>query len=296
MSDPGITPATAAERAAALAFIIGAQARPATATAYLGDTAEGVEAELEGLEQPWLDTLRLARDAGRVVGAVAIEWDVDTTRAWVHGPWVVPERYDELAEALVRAAAAQCPAEIVLFELCGHVENTAMAALAQRLGWTPTRANHALTIPAVATASWPRHASVREATAADLPAVTALHTAAFPDAYATARQVLDDDVTLVADHEGSVIGYAAGQLQADGQAYVDFMAVDPTARGRGWGRALMETLAHRLVASGRPDRLHLTVDEERLAARALYQSLGMREDAVIRGYRGPLATQVPGAV
>lgn len=45
--------------------------------------------------------------------------------------------------------------------------------------------------------------------------------------------------------------------------------------------------AARLVAAGDPGMVHLTVRESRTAARALYLSLGMRQDAAPRGCRGP---------
>lgn len=280
------SPRPCADRAAALAFIITMQADPATATAYLGEEPEGIEAELEGLAQPWLQTVRVVEEHGMLVGACAIEWDEESSMAWIHGPWAAAERFDDLAEDLLRAATAQCPPSIRRLELCGHLGHTGMARLSAQLGWTSTPASHAMVVPARDVASWSEAEDARPATEPDLAAVSALHEAEFGQSYATPRQLLADYVTLVVELDGPVVGYAAGQLQSDGQAYVDFMAVDPGVRRRGLGKGLLGALAHRLVAAGDPDRLHLTVDERRTPAIALYESLGMHRETTIRGYRG----------
>lgn len=282
------SPRPCADRAAALAFIITMQADPATATAYLGEEPDGVEAELEGLAQPWLQTVRVVVEQGDIVGACAIEWDEESAMAWIHGPWATAERFDDQAEDLLHAAVAQCPPSIRRLEMCGHLGHTGLAGLSDRLGWTSTPASHAMVVPAGDVAGWSPAEDARPAGEDDLAAVTALHEAEFGPSYATPRQLLADYVTLVAEQDGRVVGYAAGQLQNDGQAYVDFMAIDPGARRRGLGRGLLGALAHRLVAAGDPARLHLTVDEHRAPAIALYESLGMHRETSIRGYRGLL--------
>ena len=51
----------------------------------------------------------------------------------------------------------------------------------------------------------------------------------------------------------------------------------------------VDNMIGRLLEAADPSRLarvHLTVQEERAAARGLYESLGFHTDASIRGYRG----------
>ncbi len=317
-----------AERSAALAFIVACQQDPATGTAFLGDDAAGIEAELEGLGQPWLRGLRVVEQDGTVIAACTVDWDPEPSMAWVHGPWGRPEQVASHGAALVAAVCDAVPAGIERFEMCGHVANTSMAALAADLGWTATEVNYAMVVPASTAARWSEPAVQREQTEqaeqaeqhtgpdasaaptvrlrepvrirpagpADVGLLEPLHTAEFGEAYATAAQLLSRHHTVVAeDSTGTVLGYAAGSLQDDGQAYVDFTAVVPEARRHGLGRRLMIGLAERLLAAGDPGMLHLTVRESRKAAHALYLSLGMRQDAALRGYRGPRVTaQHPG--
>ncbi len=278
------------DRAAALEFIAQSQSDRRTATAYLGEMP-GLEAELDALAQPWMSTLRVVR-AGEetdapLVGACRIEWDLEVHKAWLQGPWVAPGAPSDAGLSLVQAVLAQVPDEVTSAQMLGFVENMAMAELAQILTWTPTRVNHALTVPAGVVAGWHESAEVRPMAPGDLDTVRAMHDQEFPGSYASAHQLLDDYTTLVVDRDGHVVGYASGQIQADGQAYVDFMVVDPVWRRAGMGRALFTTLARRLLRLGSPDILHLTVDEARPGALAMYLGLGMQIDASLRGYDSP---------
>lgn len=285
----GVTePLAPTDRAELLAFVVAQQTSQATATAYLGDEAAGIEAELDGLDQPWLETARVVRRDGTLTAAALAEWDTEVGRAWVHGPWVAEGPYVEVGEALVRAVAAQCPPAIVEFEFSGDVANTGTAELAAHLGWKASKVNHAYEVTADAITHWPSVDGVRLATEADLPALGALHGAEFPNTYATTDQLLTRHTTLVVERGGEVVGYASGQLQDDGHAYIDFMAVDAGHRGLGLARGLLGELARLLAASGNPGKVHLTVEEDRAPAITLYESLGMRRALSLRGYRGPL--------
>ncbi|MEW1981809.1 GNAT family N-acetyltransferase [Citricoccus sp. NPDC079358] len=309
------------ERSTALAFIVACQQDPATGTAFLGEDAAGIEAELDGLDQPWLRNLRVVEQAGTIIAACTVDWDPEPSMAWVHGPWGAPEQVARHGAALVADVCDAVPAGIDRFEMCGQVENESMAGLAAGLGWTATEVNYAMVVPAATAARWSAPAApagqpagpagpagqpaparlrtpvrIRPAESADVGLLKPLHTAEFGEAYATAAQLLSRHHTVVAeDSTGAVLGYAAGSLQDDGQAYVDFTAVLPGARRRGVGRRLVTGLAERLLAAGDPGMLHLTVRESRPAAHALYLSLGMRQEAALRGYRGPRVTaQHPG--
>jgi ribosomal protein S18 acetylase RimI-like enzyme len=289
MADPD------SHRSTALAFIVECQQDPSTATAFLGEDPAGIEAELEGLEEPWLDGFRFVGENGAIVAACTVDWDPEPSMAWLHGPWGAPEQVARHGRQLLADAARAVPAGIERFELCGHVANTAMAGLAAELGWTATEVNFAMVLPAAEARRWDDPDAgaapgvrIRRMAPSDVGLVEPLHAAEFAEAHATARQLLTRHLTMVADGPaGQLLGYAAGMIQDDGQAYVDFTAVDPQARRRGLGRRLVTALVRELLATSSPDLVHLTVRQSRTAAQALYLSLGMRQDAALRGYRGP---------
>lgn len=280
-----------------LDWIISCQADPAAGTAYLGDTPDGVRAELEGLDQDWRDTVRVVTVHGEPVAACAVEWDEEPAMAWIQGPWGSPDVVETWGEALVQSVVDQLPPPISTLELCGEVRNTALSDLAGRLGWTPTAVNYAMVLPvkdarsvvAEPRVTSPSEITIRDAAETDLPCLAELHESEFPEAYATAAQLLTRHLTVVAVDDETLAGYASGQVQDDGQAYIDFTAVDPAVRRRGVGRSLILALIDQLLQAadaGRVTQVQLTVRDEKEPARALYESLGFRTDAAIRGYRG----------
>ena len=286
-----ITRADADQRDAALALIVAAQSSPRTACAYLGTEADGVRAELDDLDTPWQETLRVAVEpSGRVVGAVLHDADPEETmRSWIHGPWTVDEQtWSAYAVPLVRAALDQLPPGVEQHELSAAPAHTGMARLAADLGWHATGLSIAYQATTATAHRWPADApDARVATPAELPAISALHDAAFPGTYATARQLLADEArsTLVLGHDGEVAGYASGEIQADGAGYLDFLAIAPERRGRGLAPGLLAAISRELLARSSQGTVNLVVDEMNAAAVALYEGFGYVRDAELLGYR-----------
>ena len=273
----------------ALDVVTAAQQDPATACAYVGDERAGIAAELEDLSPPWGSTARVAVVDGRVVGVVAVDWDEETARSWVQGPWAVDDAaWVASARALLDAALAQVPAPIDDHEISADPLHARMAALAEELGWHRSEVN--IVYEAKSDEGWPAVADdqVRRATADDTAALEALHTSAFPGTYATARQLVEDDerVTLVLDGvEGDLLGYASAEVQADGGGYLDFIAVAPAARGRGLSKVLLAAIGRAVLAAASDGTVSLTVKEDNAPAIALYESFGFTRAAELVGYR-----------
>lgn len=127
-------------------------------------------------------------------------------------------------------------------------------------------------------------AAIRPATPDDLPALAALHEAAFPDTYATARQLLDPEseytVLVLPDDDGAgVAGYVAGQPD-EGDAYLDFVAVDPARRRTGAASRLVAAFADALPG----ERVRLTCDSTQTAAVALHERLGFHRVGQTRAW------------
>lgn len=283
-----ITTATPDQVAEALALIVARQGDPSTACSYLGTEPEGIRAELEDLDQPWTQTLRVVTDAGTVTGAVLVEHDEEETgRSWIQGPWTTDRQaWERHAADLVRAAVELTPAGVQRHELCASPRHRAMAALAEQLGWRATDVSIAYV--ARSAAGWPAApAHVRRAGPQDLEALRALHEASFPDTYATARALLEDAArtTVVSLHEGSVQGYASGEVQPDGAGYLDYLAVAPEHRGRGVAGGLLAAVGSDLLGRSPQGDVNLTVVDSNAPAIALYERFGFTRDAELVGYR-----------
>ncbi len=78
------------------------------------------------------------------------------------------------------------------------------------------------------------------------------------------------------------LGFLILRVAAD-EAEVLTIAVDPSHRGRGYGRLLMEEATRRLYAD-RVEALFLEVDQANRPARALYETLGFKTVGTRKGY------------
>ncbi|MFT4216991.1 MAG: GNAT family N-acetyltransferase [Micropruina sp.] len=290
-------PVGAGEVGALLDFIAGRQADPATGTCYLDTERESLRLELEELDA-WPDSALIVTDGdGTIVAASMSEVDAELGRSWIHGPWVLGDRWDALARPLLEAAVASCPAGVTHHEFSGDVANRRMAALAAELGWTASVPNHVFVATADATAGWPADdRRVRPATPDDFAAIDPLHDEEFPDTYLSTRQMIDDGIageriTLVSESDGELLGYACGRVQPDGAGYLDFIAVPPAARGTGAGLGLMVTVCRRIMAAAPNRDVNLTVQDHRAPAVALYRGLGFTLETTIVGYSSRPADQ-----
>ncbi len=292
--------ATSADRDEILDLITSEQSDPARGIPYLGEYRVGIEAELADLEPAWLGTVRLAREDGRLVGLALAEWDAESGRAWIFGPWVSGSGeagWDRWARPLLDAVSEQIPATAGDREICGDVANVRLAALGEDLGWTAGVVNHIFVADATAARDWPTdETSLRPVTAADLPRLGPLHDQEFPATYASADQLLARAdagtwIVLVAERDGVFAGYAAGHVQPDGDGFLSFLALTPQARGLGLGAALVAAVGRRLIESSPHANVNLTVEDPRVSARGLYEKLGFRLEASMRAYRSRVGDQ-----
>jgi ribosomal protein S18 acetylase RimI-like enzyme len=294
-----VTTARPEELEEVLDLIASEQAHPDRGTTMLGETRDGIAAELDDVDPPWPVSVRVAREDGRIVGAVVGDWDPEVGRAWILGPWVPGDdaAWRRWARPLVDAVLQQLPPGLADWELAADASHTRMAELGASYGLPASEVNHVYSADTATARSWPEpQADLRAGTAADAELIRDLHDQEFPASYAAPEQLLPEPPdgryrVLLAEEAGRLLGYAAGRVQADGEGYVDFVAVADAARGRGLGRDLVVALGRALLADATTGQLHLTVQDHRTPARRLYESLGFRRSLSIVGYRsGPAAT------
>ena len=175
--------------------------------------------------------------------------------------------------------------------------NERLAALAAELGWPSSETNYAYVLDAAVAAAWtvdapttgcgwPTRTTWRRSSRCTTRSSRRRTTR--PRSCSSGRRPASRWCSSPSDADGGFAGYSAGRVQPDGEGYIDFVAVDPAARGEGAGRRLVVGLARRVLPATTTGKVHLTVQEHRAPARALYESLGFRVDLAFRGYRtGP---------
>ena len=143
--------------------------------------------------------------------------------------------------------------------------------------------------------------TLRPATAADAPAIAALHTESWRDAYAA---ILDPAflagpieadrlelwrrrmsaaeahqlVQVAQDEAGEVVGFICAFHEPQGEwgSHVDNLHVSPKMRGLGVGEQLLRAAAALLASRGVDNGLHLWVFEDNRAGLRFYERLGGR--------------------
>jgi ribosomal protein S18 acetylase RimI-like enzyme len=235
---------------------------------------------------------------GRRCGVVGCEFDPALRRAWMRGPLVDDAKLlDALLPVVTPTLDAALPG-IAQFDAFPAADAAALNGWYAAAGYQALLLHRVLSAPSqvvLAAGAVPPPARVRRATPADLAPTLALHASLFPQSYlgeADFTRALDapDRACFVADAAdvagtGSIAGYIHVQdSEAEQEAYVDYLGVAPSQRGRGLGRALLGAAAAWGAERGRSS-VGLTVREDSRSALGLYVRAGFTEVSAGRHWR-----------
>ena len=251
------------------------------------DPRSGVEeavAELEQLDAAG-ELLFIVNDGQEsAFGCAGAEFDLGLRRAWLRGPFVATENtevWTSSASKLLDAVQQRLPIEISLLDSFLDTANDLGFQLYLAKGFVRVRLVHVYQSDAAAALInglsgcveiRPKHAS----------GVSALHEMLFPNTYLTAQQIIASADRLSADtthkvyvyvENDEVLGYVYGSENM-GEGVVDFLGVKASARKRGIGRALLSAIMFWFQIERKLDRVTLTVHDERVTARNLYEQSG----------------------
>jgi GNAT superfamily N-acetyltransferase len=268
----------------------GQQRRPERHIAYLGDDADVIAAEMVEEDEDWTAVSAVAEHGGRPIGWLMGSVDPEMGRVWWFGPFadVDDDRWPSVAGALYEHARRLLPSSVDEEELGPDSRHVALIEWAQARGFDVDPGSAVLTLTGVIEGP---SIAVRPVVPGDADVVR-LHDELFPGTHTTGAALMagadDRHVRLVAEVDGSFVGYVAVELQPDGGGYVDYLGVEPSARRRGYGAELVRAGVAALREIGAGD-VHLTVREANEGARALYVGLGFDEQRIIvplrKGFR-----------
>jgi ribosomal protein S18 acetylase RimI-like enzyme len=289
-----ITPVRQDERAALGDFVFAHNRLPDGTPRCLhsdqGATAEDHRRELLALAAAE-SCFVVARRGDRWTGVAGAEFDSALGRAWMRAPLVAAAEADgdaaALRRALLTAVVAALPSAATRLDAFVNPDDLNAHAPFEAAGWTSVSVHHVLratadTVAAAARATAAGHdARVRSVGAHD-PAATAampLHESLFPTSYLPPPALLaslDETHRLfIALDGGAVAGYLYAQHRVeDDDGYVDYLGVEPAARGRGLGRALLRAALDWLIVERGAPWVDLTVRTDRAEALALYAGCG----------------------
>ncbi len=91
------------------------------------------------------------------------------------------------------------------------------------------------------------------------------------------EKAFGEQTILVLEENGALLGYACGTVDDPiGLGHIDILAVDPGARGKGYGRRLLRAIEQHFAASG---ATHVTLESlsDNEVANSLYRRDGYQE-------------------
>ena len=248
-----------------------------------GDDERSHVAELANLRASEAAFWRATNSCGESLGVIGCEIDRSRRRAWIRGPWAVPGPSSASLEAALLDTLERALPEINRLDAFPSEDDEALVALYRGAGYRRMEVHRvmqtALSHAGKATAA---DARIRPARMDDLQHWLPLHHGLFPGSYLS-----DDDIAaaisggprlvLSAWLDGRPAGYVvAKDDEAMDELYVDYLGVDPGARGCGLGRALLLHAIRWGEGRGRR-RAALTVRQDRAEALSLYLQCGFKQ-------------------
>ena len=258
---------------------------------FFGEGEADVRASLAECLIPPSEGFVMAYDGDELIGVFGVDADPEINRAWLFGPLVDHAEWHAVADQLYAKVIPRIPVGIRDYDLFCDVQNTHMEAFAVRHGFPLNSENAVLTL------AREKYDPIAERKTPVIPfqeeffeSFEKLHKRLFPNAYFTARQMLEkideNHQLLLAAEAGQLLGYHFGKIEpASGSGYVDFIGTDASARGRGIGADLLASGVDWMLSAPTTQKINLTVNADNAPARNLYEKFGFVTDRVMRGYR-----------
>ncbi len=87
------------------------------------------------------------------------------------------------------------------------------------------------------------------------------------------------ELFIVGEIDGQVIASAMGGYEGH-RGWVNYLAVDPTLQGGGYGKQIMRYLEKKLIARGCP-KINLQIRSSNSAVIKFYEAIGYKQDDVV---------------
>ncbi len=258
---------------------------------FFGEGEADVRASLAECIIPPTEGFCMACEDDRIVGIFGVDADPEIDRAWLFGPLVEHVNWHEVANLLYAEILCLIPAGIRDYDIFCDQQNSRTGDFALQHGFSLRSVNAVLTLERNhyhPTAK--RNAEVIDFQNPFFEQFEKLHSSLFPNAYFTARQMVEKQdehhrLFLAVEH-GRLLGYHFCKIEPDSKSgYVDFIGTDPLVRGRGIGADLLASGLDWMLSSPSTEKINLTVDASNEAARHLYTVFSFTTNRVMHGYR-----------
>jgi ribosomal protein S18 acetylase RimI-like enzyme len=262
---------------------------------FFGEGEADVRASLAECLIPTGDGFRMAYEDGQLMGIFGVDADPEIDRAWLFGPLVEHFDWHEVADLLYTEILPLIPSGIHDYDIFCDEQNSRVLDFAPRHGFSLRSINALLTLErGNYRPPEKRHTQVIDFQETFLDQFEKLHKGFFPNAYFTARQLVEKQDShhrlFLAVEDGQLLGYHFCKIEPEAKSgYVDFIGTASLARGRGLGTDLLACGVDWMLSAPSTLKIDLTVDANNDAAKHLYQKFGFTRNRVMRSYRKHIA-------
>lgn len=258
---------------------------------FFGEGEADVRASLAECLVPPADGFMLAYDADQLIGVFGVDADPEINRAWLFGPLVEYADWHTIADKLYEQVLSIIPAGIRDRDLFCDEQNIHMQEFAARHGFSLRSENAVMTLIREKYTPTAKHLSkIISFDREFFDQFEQLHKALFPNAYFTARQMVEKinetHPLFLAVENDNVLGYHFCKIESESESgYVDFMGTAESSRGRGIGADLLASGIDWMLSAPSTKKISLTVNADNVPARNLYEKFGFVTERVMRGHR-----------
>ena len=284
MTSPVIRPAGPDDLRPLAAFVARCNVSPASQSLHCA-AATPAEVRMalrqaETFPDGWERSFVVAETCDGIAGVCGCQFETAHTRGWIWGPWVeVPS----VAPALLDALLGRLPRSVRRVEAFLHAENRAGLRFLQGRGFSPGALTHLYVAPR---SGWQPAADEADLFTRLRPAheigFARLHAETFPAGSSTPADDLlagrDDEHVIFAAADGlRLLGYVCASVNdAPREGFIEYLAVRPSARGKGTGARLVQSALRWVFEERGLPQAALCVSEWRGNARRLYEAAGFR--------------------
>jgi ribosomal protein S18 acetylase RimI-like enzyme len=216
---------------------------------------------------------------GRLVGVHGAEFDEELARGWLWGPFVLTGDWSAVAAALLAKLLDLLPPAVRRLDFFVDERNQRALRFYLGQGFSSIRTSHVYVARGPAVLLTPPE-PCQPLVEGQADAFRALHDSIFPKTYYTGQDILGqldgDHQVFVCGKGEDLWGYIYAIVDEGGEGYVEFLGVRADMRGRGLGQRLLLTALDWLFAAKNVAQVGLTVSDDQVHARSLYEKAGFR--------------------
>lgn len=246
----------------------------------VADQAESISQEMADLAQSGEIIVVIAIHDKEIVGVISCEFDPEVGRGWLRGPFVFIEPWTDLAAALLESLQTALPPAIRRLDSFLNRANERGNRFYLAQGFRQVDLVHVYQIsrPEIPP---PLPEMCRPASQAFELAIINLHDTLFPETYISGASILKQ---LDPNHQVFIyvqgdegLGYIYTVIDhSTGEGYIEFLGARADARRQGIGRWLLQAALYWFFQVKRAPQASLTVFDNVINARSLYESAGFR--------------------